>query len=58
MFQVNRYLSLLLVIPVGLFAACASKDGGTKSGDPPQTGEQTQGTKIFELTVNVPGIVQ
>ena len=58
MFQMNRYLSPLLVTPVGLFAACASKDGGTKSGDPPQAVEQTQGTKIFELTVKVPGVVQ
>jgi gluconolactonase len=28
----NRYLSLLLVLPVGLYAACSSKGSGAKSG--------------------------
>jgi gluconolactonase len=35
----NRYLSLLLVLPIGLYAACASKGSGTAASGGPTPGD-------------------
>jgi gluconolactonase len=51
----NRYLSLLLVLPLGVFVACGSKGNDTTGNTPPTPGTEQPGTPGAPGTPGTPG---